>query len=140
MNVICPNCLKVNSIPKKDNYKKANCGACKKSFLMNKIITANASNIDKILENSDIPVIIDFWAPWCQPCKSFASIFGAICLEFPLKALFVKIDTQQEQFLASRFKIKSIPTLIVFKDTKETHRVSGAMSEESFSDFVKNSI
>lgn len=137
MRVICPNCLAINNVPKKDEYKKANCGKCKYSLLQNKIITANASNIDKIINNSDLPVIIDFWAPWCGPCKMFAPVFGAVATEFPLKAIFVKVNTQDEQFLASRFKIRSIPTLAVYKNSKEVHRMSGAMNEAQFSSFVQ---
>ncbi len=136
MKIICPHCEAINSVPKKETYKKANCGKCKNSLLQNKILTANSDNIDRILKNSDIPVIIDFWAPWCGPCKMFAPIFGAVAMEFPLKALFVKINTQDEQFLASRFKIRSIPTLVVFKNQEEIHRVSGAMDENSFINFV----
>ncbi|WP_458700751.1 thioredoxin TrxC [Sulfurospirillum sp. 1307] len=140
MKVVCPHCLQVNNVPKKDSYKKANCGNCKNSLLENKIITANASNIDKIIDNSELPVIIDFWAPWCGPCKMFAPVFGAVATQFPLKALFIKVNTQDEQFLASRFKIRSIPTLAVYKDAKEVHRMSGAMNEEQFTQFVKEFI
>ena len=140
MKIICPNCLSINNVPKKDIYKKANCGNCKNSLLHNKIITADASNIDKIIGNSDIPIIADFWAPWCGPCKMFAPIFGNVTTEFPLKALFIKINTETEQFLGSRFKIRSIPTLLVFKNGKEVQRISGAMNEESFTEFVRSFI
>lgn len=140
MKIICPNCLAINNVPKKDEYKKANCGSCKNSLLKNSIINATSNEIDKIINNSDIPVIVDFWAPWCGPCKSFAPVFTEISKEFPLKALFVKIQTEQEQFLASRFKIRSIPTLVVFKETKELERISGAMDRDSFENFVKSFI
>lgn len=137
MKIVCPHCQAINNVPKKDEYKKANCGNCKKSLLENKILDVNSDNIDKIINNSDIPVIIDFWAPWCGPCKSFAPVFSAVSKEFPLQALFVKVDTEQEQFLGSRFKIRSIPTLVIFKGTKETQRVSGAMDEESLKNFIQ---
>jgi len=137
MKIICPNCLTINNVPKKESYKKANCGKCKESLLQNKIISGDASNIDKIIDNSDIPIIVDFWAPWCGPCKMFAPVFGAVAMEFPLKALFVKINTETEQFLGSRFKIRSIPTLAVFKGGKEVHRMSGALREDDFKNFVR---
>jgi thioredoxin 2 len=137
MKIICPSCLSINNVPQKEEYKKANCGNCKESLLQNKLVDANASNIDKIINNSDIPVIVDFWAPWCGPCKSFAPVFSEISKEFPLKALFVKVDTEHEQFLASRFKIRSIPTLAVFKDGKEVERIAGAMNEDTFREFVQ---
>ncbi len=140
MKIICANCLTINNVPQKDTYKKVNCGNCKESLLENKIINANADNIDKILSHSDIPVIVDFWAPWCGPCKSFAPVFSEVSKEFPLKVLFVKIDTQSEQFLGSRFKIRSIPTLAVFKEEKEIQRVSGSMNRDSFENFVRKFI
>lgn len=140
MKIICPNCLSINNVPKKDKYKKVNCGNCKNSLLDNKIITADGESIDKIINHSDLPVVMDFWAPWCKPCKSFAPVFGAVCTDFPLKAIFVKVNTEHEKFLASRFKIRSIPTLVVFKKTKEVERVSGAMDEESFQNFINKHI
>ncbi len=140
MKIICPNCLSINNVPKKEEYKKANCGNCKESLLTNKIVNATADDIDKIINNSDIPIIIDFWAPWCGPCKSFTPVFNEISKEFPLKALFVKVNTEQEQFLSSRFKIRSIPTLTVFKNAKELERTSGAMDRDSFENFVRRFI
>lgn len=137
MKIICPECQSINNVPKKDEYKKANCGKCKHSLLEAKPINLTSSNIDRVLNNSDIPVIVDFWAPWCGPCKGFAPVFSDTAMGFPLKALFAKVDTQSEQFLGSRFKIKSIPTLIVFKDVKEIERVSGAMDEHSLENFVR---
>ena len=140
MKIICQHCLSIYNVPKKDSYKKANCGRCKNSLLHNKIIEASASNIDKIIDNSDIPVVVDFWAPWCGPCKMFAPVFGAVAMEFALKAVFVKVNTKHEQFLGSRFKIRSIPTLAIFKDGKEIGRVSGAMNEESFKNYMNGFI
>ena len=136
MKIICPNCLSINNVPYKESYKKANCGNCKKSLLQSKIINADASNIDKIINDSDIPVIVDFWAPWCGPCKMFAPTFEKTSALFPIKAQFVKIDTEKEQVLGSRFQIRSIPTLAVFKNGKEVERVSGAMDMTSLKYFV----
>ena len=140
MKIICQHCLSINNVPKKDEYKKANCGNCKNSLLEAKPIELTSSNIDKVLNNSDVPVVIDFWAPWCGPCKAFAPVFTNTAMGFPLKALFAKTDTEQEQFLGSRFKIRSIPTLIVFKDGKEIERVSGAMDETNLESFVRKFI
>ena len=127
MRVVCPHCLSVNNVPKKESYKKANCGKCKKSLLDTKPIELSSANFDEVVVNSDIPVIVDFWAPWCGPCKMMAPNFERAATNFPLKALFAKVNTENEQNLGARFNIRSIPTIIVFKDGREVERVSGAL-------------
>ena len=137
MRIVCPHCLSVNNVPQKDSYKKANCGKCKKSLLDTKPIELNESNFDEVLVNSDIPVIIDFWAPWCGPCKMMGPVFEKTAQEFPLKTLFVKVNTENEQNLGARFGIRSIPTLMIFKDGKEVERVSGALDQTSLNTLIK---
>ena len=116
MRVVCPHCKSVNNVPQRDSYAKA--------------------NFDEIIVNSDIPVIVDFWAPWCGPCKMMAPNFEKSAKNFPLKAIFVKVNTENEQHLGARFGIRSIPTIIVFKGGKELHRVSGALDETSLNKLV----
>ncbi|MBU1927744.1 thioredoxin TrxC [bacterium] len=137
MHVICPHCLSVNNIPIKDSYTKANCGKCKKSLLDTKPIELTNSNFDEVIVNSDIPVIVDFWAPWCGPCKMMGPNFEKSAKNFPLKTLFVKVNTENEQNLGARFGIRSIPTLMIFKNSKEVHRVSGALDEMSLNRLVE---
>ncbi len=129
MRVVCPHCLKVNNIPKKDEYKKANCGGCRNSLLELNLIDATNQNFDEIVVNSDLPVIIDFWAPWCGPCKMMGPVFKEASSEYALKALFVKVNTEVEQNLGAKYAIRSIPTLIVMKDGVEVDRISGAMDK-----------
>jgi len=136
MRVVCPHCLSVNNVPQKESYKKANCGRCKKSLLDTKPIELNDANFDEVVVNSDIPVVVDFWAPWCGPCRMMAPNLEKSAQNFPLKALFVKVNTENEQNLGARFGIRSIPTTIVFKDAKEVHRVSGALDEVSLNSLV----
>jgi thioredoxin 2 len=133
MKVVCPHCLAVNNVPKKDSYKKANCGKCKASLLDTKPMELNERNFDEVVANSDIPVIIDFWAPWCGPCKMMAPNFERAAEGFALKARFAKVNTENEQNLGARFGIRSIPTIIVFKDGREVDRVSGALDVNALS-------
>ncbi len=136
INVICPHCQKVNSIPKKDSYTKANCGSCKNSLLDATPIELDATNFDHVVVNSEIPVIVDFWAPWCGPCKMMAPVFNEVAQKYPLKALFTKVNTEEQQILGSKYGIRSIPTLVVFKNGIEVKRVSGALDPLRLSNLV----
>lgn len=140
MRVICPHCLSVNNIPQKESYKKANCGKCKNSLLDTKPLELTNNTFDEVLVNSDIPVIVDFWAPWCGPCKMMGPNFEKSATKFPLKTLFTKVNTENEQTLGARFNIRSIPTLVIFKEGKEVHRVSGALDETNLTNLVNSFI
>jgi thioredoxin 2 len=140
INIVCPHCFKINAIPKKDSYAKANCGSCKNSLLDTNPIELDESNFDHVIVNSDIPVIVDFWAPWCGPCKMMAPIFNDVAKKYPLKALFVKVNTEALPNMGARFGIRSIPTLVVYKNGVEKQRVSGALDPLRLSNLVNESL
>lgn len=140
MRVVCPHCLNVNNIPKKDSYKKASCGSCKNSLLDATPIELDESNFDHVVVNSEIPVIVDFWAPWCGPCKMFAPIYNEVSQKYALKALFVKVNTEAQQNLGAKYNIRSIPTLVIYKNGTEIKRVSGALDPLKLSNLVNENL
>lgn len=140
IKVVCSHCHEVNTLPKKDSYKKALCGHCKTSLLSAKVIELTQTSFDHVIVNTSLPVIVDFWASWCGPCKMFAPTFTKASQNYTLKAIFAKVNTEQEQQLSALYNIRSIPTLIIFKEGKEVHRVSGAIDESNLNYLVNSFI
>ena len=136
VNVVCPHCLKVNRIPKKDTYVKANCGNCKNSLLDAKPVEVDAAKFGTFVANSDIPVVVDFWAPWCGPCRMMAPAFEEAARSLPLKAQFLKVNTETNPQLGGQYGIRSIPTMVLFKGGREVDRVSGALSADQIRQWV----
>jgi len=135
--VACPHCKALNKLPKKESYKKAVCGVCKGNLLENKPIHINSyDEFKKIINSVTVPVIIDFWAVWCGPCQMFAPTFEKTAKQFPLKANFLKVNTEEVPNAAAEFGIRSIPTMVALKDGKEIDRALGALDEFSFTMWV----
>ena len=133
----CPNCKSLNKLPKKNEYKKAICGNCKANLLENSPIESDDYNeFNKIISSITIPIIIDFWAPRCGPCQMFAPTFKKVATYFPLKAQFVKVNTEINQQVAMNFQIRSIPTIVALKNKTEIDRIMGAVDEASFKTWV----
>jgi len=140
INVVCPECLKVNRLPKKESYTKANCGECKASLLDTKPVVGNASILATYVANSDLPVVVDFWAPWCGPCLQMAPHFEKAAISMGLKAQFMKINNDDEQSLGAKYQIASIPCVLVFKDGKEVDRFTGARNSTEIEEWVRKYI
>jgi len=140
INVVCPHCGGVNAIPIKESYVKAACGHCKDSLLDTKPLSVDVTSFDRLILNDERLIIADFWAPWCGPCKSMAPSFEEAARSFPLKAQFIKINTEEVQQLGSRFSIRSIPTVIAFKNNRIIDQFSGALPASQIIAWVKKNL
>jgi len=137
INISCPACTSTNRIPQARLGDKPVCGKCKKPLFNGKVIELTAANVATTLNHNQIPVLVDCWAPWCGPCRSFAPVFEQAAIEFEPKVRLAKLNTEQQSSVAQRWNIRSIPTLILFKNGKESARISGALSVGQLRQWLK---
>lgn len=130
LQTACPACGGLNRLPAARLGDAANCGRCHAPLFPGRVIDADASGFERHVTRGDLPVLVDFWAPWCGPCRMMAPAFEAAAKRLAPQFRLLKVNTEEEQALASRFAIRSIPTLILFQEGREVARMSGAMSEE----------
>ncbi len=125
IHVVCPVCDSVNRLPVVRDPKAAKCGRCKNALFQGKPVALDTARFRKHLAASGIPLIVDFWAGWCGPCRAMAPVFEQAALTLEPSARFVKVDVDTEGELASQFSVRSIPALFLFKDGKVAAQHAG---------------
>lgn len=127
-HVVCPACAALNRVPLDRLGAGPVCGRCKSALFAGKPLTLDAATFDRHAGRGDLPLLVDFWAPWCAPCRQMAPEFERAAQRLEPQFRLAKVDTEAQPALAGRFAIRSIPTLILFKAGRETARHSGAMA------------
>jgi thioredoxin 2 len=138
VHVVCGNCDSVVRI-NDDRLKDApHCPKCHSALFAGKPIALTAANFDRHLSRGDLPLVVDFWAPWCGPCIAMAPFFEAAARQLEPRWRFAKLNTEDEPAPAARFSIRSIPTMIVFRGGKEIARQSGAMDANTLTRWLNS--
>lgn len=133
---VCPHCHATNRVPAARMHAAARCGKCKQPLFDGHPVELTQADFSKHVQHSDIPVVVDFWAPWCGPCRIMAPIFEKAAAQLAPRAQLAKLNTESEQAVAAQYGIRSIPTLIVFKQGREIARQAGAMDLGSLTRWI----
>lgn len=132
MIIACPHCAGLNRLAAEKCAAAPVCGKCKQPLFSGEPVEITSANFANLVQKSELPVVLDFWASWCGPCQSFAPVFSQAARELEPAFRFGKINTEQQQQLAAQFQIRSIPTLMLMQQGKLIAQLSGALPKQQF--------
>ena len=140
LHIVCPQCDAVNRVPAERLAQRPDCGRCHRPLFDAKPIEVNAAQFERYLARNDTPLLVDFWAPWCGPCRMMAPAFEQAATQLEPQARLLKVNTEVEQMLAARYGIRSIPTLAIFRQGREVQRQAGAMGAPAIVQWARSAL
>jgi thioredoxin 2 len=139
-HIVCPHCGAINRVPGDRSATAANCGTCKSKLFAAKPLAVNSAAFDRHTSKNDIPVLIDVWAPWCGPCRSMAPQFERAAEMLEPDVRLLKLNSDEEQAISARYNIRSIPTMLLFKDGKLKAQTAGAMDATRIAAWTRSNL
>jgi thioredoxin 2 len=137
MQAVCSHCGAVNRIPAERPAKEAKCGRCHRPVFESKALPATAETFERHRTRSDIPIVVDFWAPWCAPCRAMAPAYERAAAELEPDYRLLKVNAEEEPALAERYQVRAIPTMMLFARGEPIARTAGAMSTPEIVKWVR---
>lgn len=139
-HLVCPHCDAVNRVPAERLASNPKCGKCKEPLFTGQPVELTDRNFDKHIRRNEVPVVVDFWAAWCGPCKMMAPHFKTVTGQMEPRVRFAKVDTEHAQRTAAQFGIRSIPTVVIFRNGREVARQAGAMDARTLANWIQSNL